>query len=104
VKAGLKRASDRFNDPTPPLNSKKKKLTDFWGKETQEERAERVQREFETLRLDRETRQLKDSQEKLVRLQRKRDNDRKRQQKHRDFLRQKKRASGWVPGRKKRVS
>jgi len=82
---------------------KNAKLTSFWSVETVGEREVRVQWEFAALRDEADANAMDEAHLQQLKLLRKRAGDRERQQKHRDMVREKKIATGWVPG-KKRVS
>jgi len=80
---------------------KNSKLTSIWSIESAPEREVRVQREFAALRNDAETRAMNAAHSQRLKLLRKRADDRERQQKHREIVRAKKIAEGWVPGKKR---
>ena len=82
---------------------KNSKLTSFWSVETVDEREGRVQREFAALRDEADANGMDEAHSQRLKLLRKRAGDRERQQKHREMVREKKIAAGWIPG-KKRVS
>jgi len=82
---------------------KNSKLTSFWSVETMGEREGRVQQEFAALRDEADANAMDEAHLQRLKLLRKRAGDRERQQKHRDLVREKKIAAGWIPG-KKRVS
>ncbi|GLB45667.1 hypothetical protein LshimejAT787_2500590 [Lyophyllum shimeji] len=67
-----------------PTKANRKSLTLFWRVETQEEKEERVQRDFEKLRLDHEKRQQREERERQDQ--------------------EEKIASGWVPGVKRKCA
>jgi hypothetical protein len=82
---------------------KNAKLTSFWSLETVGEREGRVQREFAALRDEADANAMDEAHLQRLKLLRKRADDRERQQKHRDMVREKRVEAGWIPG-KKRVS
>ncbi|KAF8068571.1 hypothetical protein FPV67DRAFT_1448488 [Lyophyllum atratum] len=83
---------------------KHRSLTSFWHVETPEEKEERVQGDFEKLRLDQEKRQQREERERQDRVHKRREQERLRQQKHREREREEKIANGWVPGLKRKRS
>lgn len=76
-------------------------LFTFWHRESTEEKSERNSREFEELSRTREQRELHAERTEAMRKAQKRADDRERQQKRRDVVRDEKIASGWKPYQKR---